>query len=418
MTGKSGLNNIPLLQLLRNGQLPSSLIEIRSRGFQGANTGAVVSRMPGLYELPVQNTSQGSDPIFSMQTMLNALRMAEAAGVKASPDAQGNVSVEKAVTNTFQITKEPDVVSGFSPEQDGTDAAAFRVAAQASPVSPSLTVNEQPAKELLLPNATDLQQGKHVYREDSASANTFGSQQDGGQESFEEQPEEPEILDFASPETSTPKTSGDLSVMANTQPTKGTRSPDRLDLQHNASVSHGINTIQTSSVEGSDGVMSYLRNDRTDVAGQTQADVMGQLFQRVSLVTHGDRSEITLNLTPPELGKVKIHFTEEHDEVKAKIFVENAEVKAAIENNAHHLRESIASGGINIHKLEVYLQNEDTGKQKSLEDFNANNFGRQNQGQRQTGEGRNYFGEGKTDDKVVNRESGVNTSNYIIDYIS
>ncbi|MEK6737851.1 MAG: flagellar hook-length control protein FliK, partial [Planctomycetota bacterium] len=418
MAGKSGLNNIPLLQLLRNGQLPSSLIEIRGRAFQGSNTGAVMSRMPGFYELPIQNTSQGGEQVFSMQTMLYALRMAEAAGVKIAPDAQGNASVEMAATNALQTTKEPNAVSGFFPEQDGVDAATFKVAAQATPVSPSLTVHEQAAKELLLPNATDLQQGKHGYREDGASANAFGSQQDGGQESFEEQPEEPEVLDFASLETSAPKTPGDLSVVANTQPAKGPRSPNHLDLQHNAFVSHGINTIQTSSVEGSDGVMSYLRNGKTDAAGQTQADVMDQLFQRISLATHGGRSEIKMDLTPPELGKVKIHFTEEHDEVKAKIFVENAEVKATIENNVHHLRESIASSGINIHKLEVYLQNEDTGKQKSLEDFNANNFGRQNQGQRQTGEGRNYFGEGKTDDKVVNRESGANASNYIIDYIS
>lgn len=418
MTGKSGPNNIPLLQLLRNGQLPSSLIEIRGRAFQGSNTGAVLSRMPGFYELPIQNTSQGGEQVFSMQTMLNALRMAEAAGVKVAPDAQGNASVDVAVTNALQTTKEPNAVSSFFPEQDGVDAATFKVAAQATPVSPSLTVHEQPAKELLLPNATDLQQGKHVYREDGASTNAFGSQQDGGQESFEEQPEEPEVLDFASLETSAPKTPGDLSIMANTQPAKGPRLPNHPELQHNAFVSQGINTTQTSSVEGSDGVMSYLRHDRTDTAGQTQADVMYQLFQRISLSTHGDRSEIKLDLTPPELGKVKIHFTEEHDEVKAKIFVENAEVKAAIENNVHHLRESIASGGINIHKLEVYLQNEDTGKQKSLEDFNANNFGRQHQGQRQTGEGRNYFGEGKTDDTVVNRESGANASNYIIDYIS
>ncbi|MEK6729741.1 MAG: flagellar hook-length control protein FliK, partial [Planctomycetota bacterium] len=418
MAGKSGLNNIPLLQLLRNGQLPSSLIEIRGRAFQGSNTGAVMSRMPGFYELPIQNTSQGGEQVFSMQTMLYALRMAEAAGVKIAPDAQGNASVEMAATNALQTTKEPNAVSGFFPEQDGVDAATFKVAAQATPVSPSLTVHEQAAKELLLPNATDLQQGKHVYREDGASANAFGSQQDGGQESFEEQPEEPEVLDFASLETSTPKTPGDLSIMANTQPAKGPRSPNHPDLQHNAFVSQGINTIQTSSAEGNDGVMSYLRNDRTDATGQTQADVMDQLFQRISLATHGGRSEIKMDLTPPELGKVKIHFTEEHDEVKAKIFVENAEVKATIENNIHHLRESIASSGINIHKLEVYLQNEDTGKQKSLEDFNANNFGRQNQGQRQTGEGRNYFGEGKTDDKVVNRESGANASNYIVDYIS
>ena len=68
------------------------------------------------------------------------------------------------------------------PERDGVDAATFKVADQATPVSPSLTVHEQPAK--------------------------------------------------------------------------GPRSPNHPDLQHNAFVSQGINTIQTSSVEGSDGIMS------------------------------------------------------------------------------------------------------------------------------------------------------------------
>lgn len=418
MAGKSGLNGIPLLQLLRNGRLPSSLIEIRGREFQGSNTGAGMSRMPGFYELPIQNTSQEGEQVFSMQTMLNALRMAEAPGVKIAPDAQGNAPVEMAATNALHITKEPNAVSGFSPEQDGVDDTAFKVAAQATPVSLSLTVNEQPAKELLLPKVTDPLQGKHVHREDGASTAASGSQQDSGQESFDEQPEEPKVLDFAPLEASAHKTPGDLPIMANTLPTKGPRSPDHLDLQHNAFVSQGINATPSSFIEGSDGVMAHLRHDRTDTTGQTPADVMDQLFQRISLATHGDRSEIKLDLTPPELGKVKIHFTQEHDEVKAKIFVENAEVKAAIENNAHHLRESIASGGINIHKLEVYLQNEDTGKQKFLEDFNANNFGRRQQGQRQAGEGRNYFGEEKTDDKVVNKESGANASNYIVDYIS
>ncbi|MBI5306781.1 MAG: flagellar hook-length control protein FliK [Planctomycetes bacterium] len=339
MASKSGINNIPLSQLLRNGQPPSSPIKIQGREFQGLDTGAVMSRVPGVYALPTQ-------------------------------------------------------------------------------VSSSLTVNEQPTKELSLPNATDPHQGKHIYREEGASTTAFGSQQDGGQEAFEDQPEEPDILDFASLETSAQKTPGDLSVTINTQPTKELRSPNHLELQHNAFISHGNNTTQPSSVEGSDGVMSYLRHDRTDTTGQTQADIMDQLFQRISLATHGDRSEIKLHLTPPELGKVKIHFVEENNEVEAKIFVENAEVKATIENNVHHLRESIASSGIGIHKLEVYLQNEDTNKQKSLEDFSANNFGRQNQGQRHTGEGKNYFGEGKTDDNVANRESGTNASNFIIDYIS
>ena len=168
------------------------------------------------YKIPLREANRS----FPCKQCSTHLRMAEATGVKIAPDAQGNASVEVAATNALQTTKEPNAVSGFSPERDGADAEAFQVATQTTPVSPSLTVHEQPAKELLLPNATGLQQGKHVYREDGASANAFGSQQDGGQESFEEQPEEPDIFDFASLDTSAPKTPGDLSIMANTQSTK------------------------------------------------------------------------------------------------------------------------------------------------------------------------------------------------------
>ena len=64
---------------------------------------------------------------------------------------------------------------------------------------------------------------------------------------------------------------------------------------------------------------------------------------------------------------------EENDEIEAKIYVENAEVKTAIEKNAHHLKESVAANGIEIHKLEVYIQNDDANKQKLTEYFDAYN---------------------------------------------
>ena len=422
MAYKSGLSNIQMSQLLRNGQsslsAPSFSIEIQGREFQGLNTGAVISRMPGFYKLPIQNTSQRNDQVFSTQVIFNAPNIAEGVGIKIASDAQGSSPVKKATTNVFQMTKEPNVVSRFYPEQGVVNSTTFEIAAQTTQVSPSLTANEQPTKELLLPNVTDPRQGKHLYREEGASTMAFGSQQDGQQESFEDQPEELNVLDFASLETSAQKTPGDLTLTVNTQPTKESRVPNYLELQHDASISHGNNTTQPSSIEGSNRVMTYLHHDKTTTAGQTQTDIMDQLFQRISLTIHGDKSEIKLHLTPPELGKVKIHFVEENNDVEAKIFVENAEVKATIENNVHHLRESIASSGISIHKLEVYLQNEDTNKQKSLENFSADNFGRQNQGQRHAGQGKNYFEEGKTDDSVVNRESGANASNFIIDYIS
>ncbi|MEK7699538.1 MAG: flagellar hook-length control protein FliK [Planctomycetota bacterium] len=311
-----------------------------------------------------------------------------------------------------QTAKEENFVGDFHQEPGILDSTVFEVSAQ---TTPSLTADTQPTKELPLSNDTDPQQGLHFSAEKGASTAASSLQQDGEQGAFEDSREEPSIFDFASIGTSEKKTPGDLLVTANTQPGKEPRRQNYLELQQNASISPGNNATQSFSSEG---VTSYLHHDKTATAGQTPSDIMDQLFQRISLATHGDRSEIKLELTPPELGKIKIHFVEENNEVKAKIFVENAEVKATIENNVHHLRESIASSGVGVHKLEVYLQNEETNKQKSLEDFSANNFGRQNQGQRHTGQGKNYSGEGKTDDSVVNTESGANASHFIIDYIS
>jgi len=340
--------------------VPPFPMGIQGHGFSVSDAGEIINRLLGESRSPIINVSQENEQIhFAPGTV-------EGAKVKVVSIAQENSSINKTATTASQKTKEESVVGDF-------------------------------------------------YREESASTAAPASQHGNEQDASKDSPENPNIFDFLSLDASEKKTPDNLFVTANTLPGQEPRQPNYLELQQKVSVSHENNAIQSFSSEG---VTSYLYHDKTGAAGQTQVDIMDQLFQRISLSTHGGRSEIKMYLTPPELGKVEIHFVEEGDEIKAKIFVENAEVKATIENNVHHLRESIASSGIGVHKLEVYLQNEDTNKQKSLEDFNANNFGRQNQGQRHTGQGKNYFEEGKTDDSVVNIESGANASNFAIDYIS
>ena len=107
---------------------------------------------------------------------------------------------------------------------------------------------------------------------------------------------------------------------------------------------------------------------------------------------------------------------EEHDEIEAKIYVENAEVKAAIENNAHRLKESVAANGVEIHKLEVYIQNNDANKQESIENFNTNNPHHQNHTFSQNG-----FNEGRAgnEENMNDRQMEIrrNTSNLMVDYI-
>jgi len=188
------------------------------------------------------------------------------------------------------------------------------------------------------------------------------------------------------------------------------------NFQENSEIFPGSGTTQLSSIEGNKDSVSHTFH-RSSTAGieHTHSNIMEQLFQKISLVTHGDRSEIKLHLTPPELGSVKIHFTEENDEIEAKIFVENAEVRAAIENNAHRLKESMAASGMEIQKLEVYIQNDNAYKQKSSENSDTNNP--HYQAKSQEGRDEDRSGIEKNISNNLQTKASINTSNLMVDYI-
>ncbi|MBM2833527.1 MAG: fliK, partial [Candidatus Brocadiaceae bacterium] len=188
------------------------------------------------------------------------------------------------------------------------------------------------------------------------------------------------------------------------------------DFQQNTKTSPYIGTPLSSSIEDAKTVNHMFRSNDMSNVGHTHENIMEQIFEKIRITTHGDRSEIKLSLNPPELGNVKIHFTEEGDEIEAKIFVENAEVKAAIENNVHRLKESVATNGIEIHKLEIYIQNNDANKQESIENFNANNPHHQNHTFSQNGFNEDHAGnEENMNDKQI--EIRRNTSNLMVDYL-
>ena len=191
------------------------------------------------------------------------------------------------------------------------------------------------------------------------------------------------------------------------------------DLQYNTQASLGIGTtVKPSSVEGrKDSVDHLLHDPSIPAAEQLHGAIMEQISQKMHLAIHGDRSEIKIHLTPPELGSIMIHFTEENDEIEAKIFVENAEVKAALEHNTRHLKETVASHGVEIHKLEVFVQNDTAREQKSPEYFSANDNSRDSTSRRERQDG-NFLGEEKTaSNNDLQTLISNNRSDMMIDYI-
>ena len=160
-----------------------------------------------------------------------------------------------------------------------------------------------------------------------------------------------------------PKSNNGTPFSLDSQTTVSNVQSNVTDFQQKTKASPNSGTPLSSSPEDAKTINHMFHSNDMSNVGHTHENIMEQIFQKIRITTHGDRSEIKLSLNPPELGNVKIHFSEENEEIKAKIYVESAEVKAAIENNAHHLKESAASNGIEIHKLEVYIQNNDANKQ-------------------------------------------------------
>ncbi|OQZ04910.1 MAG: hypothetical protein B6D34_01375 [Candidatus Brocadia sp. UTAMX1] len=213
------------------------------------------------------------------------------------------------------------------------------------------------------------------------------------------------------------KTRNNHIFSADTQTTAPGTQARTNDIQQNAELSFGNGTGQPFSIESRiNNEIQAFHSSSTAGKEYLQNSILEQLIQKISLVNHVDRSEIKVHLTPPELGNVKIHFTEKNDEIEAKIFVENAEVRAAIENNIHRLKESVAASGLEIQKLEVFIQHDIIFKEKYSENsesknqqyYQGKNHGVNNEG---CSEQRNNIS------NEMKNESGRRTSNLMVDYI-
>jgi len=272
--------------------------------------------------------------------------------------------------------------------------------------------NSSNAKEQLTENGLSKINGTVSSKQDISSI----SQTNEDWNSFDSHTQKQNTSDTVSFDTHSPKSNNGTPFSLDSQTTASNAQSNVPDFQQNTKTSPHIGTPLSSSIEDAKTVNHMFHSNDMSNVGHTHENIMEQIFQKIRITTHGDRSEIKLSLNPPELGNVKIHFTEEGDEIEAKIFVENAEVKAAIENNVHRLKESAATNGIEIHKLEVYIQNNDANKQESIENFNTNNPHHQNHTFSQNGFNEDHAGnEENMDDQQI--EIRRNTSNLMVDYL-
>ncbi|MDR4498621.1 MAG: flagellar hook-length control protein FliK [Candidatus Scalindua sp.] len=94
-----------------------------------------------------------------------------------------------------------------------------------------------------------------------------------------------------------------------------------------------------------------------------KTDVADQIVQGARLFLQGGKSEVKLQLNPPELGGLNLEFTIVDEVLEAKISVEKSLVKDIIEKDIPRLRELLSSENIDVGRFDVTLQEKEEERQ-------------------------------------------------------
>ncbi len=115
-----------------------------------------------------------------------------------------------------------------------------------------------------------------------------------------------------------------------------------------------VNVVSESAaraVEGGKTVSAETLNAK----GTTEARVINQIINKVSLRSNGSQSEIKIRLDPPSLGTIRMNVSTAGDSVRTVVIAESHAVKQIIENNLTQLRDSMQGQGLKVDSFTVLV---------------------------------------------------------------
>ncbi len=170
----------------------------------------------------------------------------------------------------------------------------------------------------------------------------------------------------------------------------------------NQKAEHGRNFTST---------LSHINNSTKpfESLGSGTAD---NIVQKAKLFMEGGKSEVKIQLNPPELGIIKLEFAVEDDNLEAKITVERSAVKDVIEKDIPRLRELISNADIDVGKLDVSLQEEEDEK-LSLMDKDLQS-GAESDSTKDLPDQDNEFPEDGIDEESIEYDENSNKINFLV----
>lgn len=124
-----------------------------------------------------------------------------------------------------------------------------------------------------------------------------------------------------------------------------------------------------------------------DIQAQTSpnnvsADVSKQILESIhsSISQEGRNQQITVQLNPPELGKVLIQFQEQDQNITGFLEVSKTQTRIEIEQAIPQIVRDLQDSGIQIRRLDIVLSQEEQAGQEALRDQTLQNGWTQQQG--------------------------------------
>jgi flagellar hook-length control protein FliK len=118
----------------------------------------------------------------------------------------------------------------------------------------------------------------------------------------------------------------------------------------------------------------FTNHTQTPAKNSSAQDTASSVREQISLSVQnslqaGER-QITVNLNPPELGRVSIKFTERGGELTGTLEASNSQTRAEIQQAVPEMLRSLEQSGINIKRIDVSIS--DLSRQPT-QDFSRNN---------------------------------------------
>jgi hypothetical protein len=268
----------------------------------------------------------------------------ETIGLNLSDKAKaGKFSIEDFITSLEQMTKGQGKENGQSPELKSTmDQLLERViiSGEKQRFGPSLQAD------------ANVKLHNHIAKQ---KINEKGDSIDNGSllPDLNEESEKPKHMGRQTLEDSHHAKKIDL--FSNSTDSKGFQNKTGKDVQGMKSETRIMEPSQQSAVSKFSDSMNAVEGNDTSLKTSLPTYLTEQVARQISRsILAGDRI-VRLQLTPPELGRVKIRIDINNNVLKLGMIAEHNSVKELLLSNVHELKEALVSQGIRLETIDIQI---------------------------------------------------------------